>query len=82
MREKGIEDAVNAVATVNTVLGFQAFSLDIYGQVDGEQTEWLVSLQKDFSSYVRHGGLIPFDKSVDGLKDYFALPFSTYYERE
>ena len=82
MREKGIEDAVNAVVTVNTALGVQAFSLDIYGQVDGSQTEWFESLRKDFPSYIRYGGLIPFDKSVDVLKDYFALLFPTYYEGE
>ena len=82
MREKGIEDAVNAVVAVNTALGFQAFSLDIYGQVDGTQTEWFDSLQKEFLSYVRYGGLVPFDKSVDVLKDYFALLFPTYYEGE
>ena len=82
MREKGIEDAVNAVVAVNTDLGFQAFSLDIYGQVDGAQIEWFESLQKKFPSYIRYGGLIPYDKSVDVLKDYFALLFPTYYEGE
>lgn len=82
MREKGIEDAVNAVVSVNTDLGVQAFSLDIYGQVDGAQTEWFEALQKDFPSYIRYGGLVPFDKSVDVLKDYFALLFPTYYEGE
>ncbi len=82
MREKGIEDAVNAVVSVNTDLGVQAFSLDIYGQVDGAQTEWFDSLQKEFPSYIRYGGLVPFDKSVDVLKGYFALLFPTYYEGE
>lgn len=82
MREKGIEDAVNAVVSVNTALGFQAFSLDIYGQVDGAQTEWFDSLQKEFPPYIRYGGLVPFDKSVDVLKCYFALLFPTYYEGE
>lgn len=82
MREKGIEDAVNAVVAVNTDLGFHAFSLDIYGQVDGEQIEWFESLQKNIPSYIRYGGVVPFDKSVDVLKDYFALLFPTYYEGE
>ena len=82
MREKGIEDAVNAVVSVNSALGFQAFSLDIYGQVDGAQIEWFESLQKKFPSYIRYGGLVPFAKSVDVLKDYFALLFPTYYEGE
>lgn len=82
MKEKGIGDAINAVMTVNTALGFQAFSLDIYGQVDGEQTGWFDLLKKEFPSYIRYGGLVPFDKSVDVLKDYFALLFPTYYEGE
>lgn len=82
MREKGIEDAVNAVVAVNTTLGFQVFSLDIYGQVDGAQTEWFDSLQKEFPSFIRYGGLVLFDKSVDILKDYFALLFPTYYKGE
>ena len=82
MREKGIEDAVNAVVTINTALGVPSFSLDIYGQVDGTQTEWFDSLKKRFPSYVKYGGMVPFDKSVDVLKDYFALLFPTYYEGE
>lgn len=82
MREKGIEDAVNAIVSVNTTLGFPAFSLDIYGQVDGTQTVWFESLQKEFPSYIRYGGLVPFDKSVDVLKNYLALLFPTYYEGE
>lgn len=82
MKEKGIEDAVNAVMTANAALGFQAFSLDIYGQVDDAQFEWFASLQKKFPEYIRYGGVVPFDKSIDVLKDYFALLFPTYYEGE
>lgn len=82
MREKGIEDAIKAVKAVNESIGFQAYSLDIYGQIDNLQTEWFEDLQKKFPSYIRYGGLVPFDKSVDVLKDYFALLFPTYYEGE
>ena len=82
MREKGIEDAVNAVMLVNTGLGVQAFSLDIYGQADGAQNEWVDSLREKFPSYIVTVGVVSFDKSVDVLKDYFALLFPTYYDRE
>lgn len=82
MKEKGIEDAVKAVITVNKDLGYQAFSLDIYGQVDDLQIEWFDTLQKTFPPYIQYGGLVPFDKSVDVLKEYFALLFPTYYEGE
>lgn len=82
MKEKGIEDAIKAVIQVNTELGYQVFSLDIYGQVDAAQVEWFDKLQKNFPEYIRYGGLVPFDKSVDVLKEYFALLFPTYYEGE
>ena len=44
MKEKGIETAIDAVRSVNSELGYKAFSLDIYGQVDPEQTEWFKGL--------------------------------------
>lgn len=80
MQEKGIADAVKTVIEVNQSLGRTVFSLDIYGQVDENQTDWFVELRKIFLDYIRYGGLIPFDRSVETLKEYFALLFSTYYE--
>ncbi len=82
MREKGIEDAVNAVREVNEHYGRTVYALDIYGQVDSAQTEWFDELQKTFPDYVRYGGCVAFDRSVDVLKDYFALLFPTYYDGE
>ena len=82
MKEKGIEDAVNVVETVNRELGWTAFTLDIYGQIDSAQTAWFNELQSAFPPYIRYGGAVPFDQSVDVLKDYFALLFPTYYEGE
>lgn len=82
MREKGIEDAVNAVKFANDSIGIHAFSLDIYGQVDSAQIKWFDNLQKTFPPFIRYKGLVPFEKSVDVLKYYFALLFPTYYEGE
>lgn len=82
MKEKGIEDAVNAVKTVNEQAGRTVYTLDIYGQVDSVQTEWFNELKSTFPSYIKYGGLVPFNKSVEVLKNYFALLFPTYYEGE
>lgn len=82
MKEKGIEDAVNAVKAVNEHFSRTVYELDIYGQVDKNQTEWFENLRKTFPPYIRYGGLVPFDKSVDVLKNYFALLFPTYYYGE
>lgn len=82
MKEKGIEDAVNAVKTVNEKLGKTAYTLDIYGPVDAGQTEWFDALQADFPDYVSYKGCVDADKSVAVLKDYFALLFPTRFYTE
>lgn len=82
MREKGIGDAVYAVKAVNEKLGRTVYCLDIYGQVDGAQTQWFEELKSGFPEYVRYGGLVPFDQSVAVLKDYFALLFPTRFFTE
>lgn len=82
MKEKGIEDAVNAVKTVNEHFGRTVYTLGIYGQVDSAQMEWFNELKRTFPSYIKYGELVPFDKSVEVLKNYFALLFPTYYEGE
>lgn len=82
MKEKGIEDAVDAVVKVNQALGRQAYSLDIYGQVDAAQTKWFHALRQTFPPYIRYGGEVPFDKSVEVLKDYVALLFPTKFYTE
>ena len=48
MKEKGIETAVNSIKKVNDKLGYTAFSLDIYGQIDTAQTEWFKDLEEQF----------------------------------
>ncbi len=82
MKEKGIEDAVKAVKTVNEQFGRTVYTLDIYGQIDGEQTQWFEDFQKNFPSYARYKGEVDFEKSVEVLKNYFALLFPTRYYTE
>lgn len=82
MKEKGIEDAVNAVIAANMQLGYEAYCLDIYGQVDNGQTQWFDDLQQTFPEYIRYGGLVPFDQSTEVLKNYFALLFPTRFYTE
>ena len=82
MKEKGIEDAVNAVEAVNRELGYTAFSLDIYGQVDSAQTEWFEDLKEKFPDYVHYCGCVDANKSVEVLRNYFALLFPTHFYTE
>ena len=82
MKEKGIEDAVNAVKEVNEEAGRTIYTLDIFGQVDSAQGQWFEDLKTTFPDYVNYRGVVDYDKSVDVLKNYFALLFPTYYDGE
>lgn len=82
MREKGIEDAIAAVKAVNEKAGHVVYRLDIYGQVDEKFKEKFRKIQKLFPDYVKYKGMIPYDKSVEVLKNYFVLLFPTQFYTE
>lgn len=82
MKEKGIEDAICAVKQVNNQLGRIACTLDIYGQIDSNQTEWFEDLRQKFPDFIRYCGCVDADKSVEILKDYYALLFPTHFYTE
>lgn len=82
MKEKGIEDAVKVVTSINKKLGRVVYTLDVYGKVDPTQTEWFYNLKQTFPEYIRYKGIIDFDKSVDTIKDHFALLFPTHFFTE
>lgn len=80
--QKGIEDACKAVAAVNDRAGRTVFALDIYGQIDDAEKEWFASLKNAFPAYTRYMGTVPYDRSVEVLKDYYALLFPTRFYTE
>ena len=82
MKEKGIEDAVNAVKEVNEEAGRTIYTLDIFGQVDSAQVQWFEDLKTTFPDYVNYRGVVDYDKSVEVLKYYFALLFPTRFYTE
>ena len=60
MKEKGIEDAVKAVRTINEAAGSIIYTLNIYGQVDENYKEKFQKLTLDFPNYISYGGCVPF----------------------
>ena len=82
MKEKGIETAVNVIKRINEKLGYTAYSLDIYGQVDSAQIGWFDNLKQQFPEYVQYRGCVDADKSVEILQNYFALLFPTHFYTE
>lgn len=81
-KEKGIGDAVDVVKKINSDFGRIVYTLDIYGNIDAGQADWFADLQANFPEYISYKGCVDFDKSVETLKDYFALLFPTCYYTE
>lgn len=81
-REKGIGEAVEVVKEINNKYGQVVYTLDIYGNVDPTQAEWFKKLEEDFPDYIKYRGCVDFNKSVETIKNYFALLFPTHYYTE
>lgn len=82
MKEKGIEDAVRVITSINQKYKKIIYELDIYGQIDAEQIDWFESLQKEFPPYIHYKGLVEANESVNVLRAYFALLFPTRFFTE
>lgn len=82
MKEKGIEEAVRVIEALNRECNTVRYELDIYGQIDPNQTEWFNNLISSVSSGIRYCGLVDYNKSTDVLKNYHALLFPTFYSGE
>lgn len=82
MREKGIEDAIQAVENINKENARTVCVLDIYGEIDEKYKDRFSILMKNTSCAIRYQGTVPYDQSVDALRDYDVLLFPTYWEGE
>lgn len=82
MKGKGIENLINAVIKVNDKSGHIVYTLDIYGEVWKDYVHEFSVMQKNFPEYIRYKGSVNYDKSVETLKNYFALVFPTLFYTE
>ncbi|MEK4065686.1 glycosyltransferase family 4 protein [Peribacillus sp. FSL R5-0717] len=82
IKEKGIEDIIEAITRINQQEGKVIYYLDIYGQIGTEYQEDFEELIKKSPDFIRYKGIIDYDKSVDVIKEYFLLAFPTLYKTE
>ncbi len=82
MKEKGIEEAIEAVKRINSEMNRVVYTLDIYGKIEPGYKERFEVIKKGFPDYISYKGFVNFDKTTEILKNYFALLFPTYYEGE
>lgn len=74
MKEKGIEDAIEAVREINDEYQRKVVSLDIYGPAEESYMVHLNELLGQ-NADCRYRGVIPANESVEALRDYYALLF-------
>lgn len=82
VKEKGIEDAINSVISINETLEREVFLLDIYGYIDDSYKDNFDEIMKECPSYIKYYGVVSPDESVDTIKKYFMQLFPTKFSTE
>lgn len=80
--EKGIEEALQAVTIVNDRLGGKYVTIDMFGLIATKHQEWFEKIKEKYGEVGTYRGIVNFDKTVEVLRNYFALIFPTYYHGE
>lgn len=80
IRDKGIEEAIEAVKQVNEK-GIPV-GLDIYGEIYEGYRDTFRMLMRHAPVYVRYCGIVDYHKNVDVLKKYYLLLFPSVYIAE
>ena len=81
MKEKGIEDAIDAVRAINVKYGKTVITLDIYGPAEEAYFKHLEEVLAEDSA-CSYCGVVAANESVEALKDYYALLFPTHWKHE
>ncbi len=81
-KDKGIEDAIDAVRLFNEHCGEIRIKLDIYGMILPSYKERFEQLLSENPDFVTYKGIADYDKTVETLTPYFALLFPTYFHGE
>ena len=79
---KGIGRAAQAIIHLNKQSGHQVAALDIYGPIEDHYDEILNQYINESNGAVVYKGVIPSDKSVEVLKEYYVLLFPTTFYGE
>lgn len=82
MKEKGIEACIDAVKLANSRAGYTKYTLDIFGVISPEYVKEFEEIQQNLPDYIKYLGVLDFHTSSRVLKDYFAMLFLTFYDKE
>lgn len=82
MKEKGISDAIHAIATINARHHSNVANLSIYGPIEENYRDEFRALLKSHADYVAYKGIVEAEKSIAVLSHYFMLLFPTFWKGE
>ena len=75
-KDKGIEDAIEAVQIVNSTLGGPKVHLDLYGIVPEQYQKRFDEIVENNSTIVTYKGVANYNQTVSVLKNYYAMILS------
>lgn len=82
MKEKGIEDAIDAIERINREVGKEVCRLDIYGRIDEQYEKHFEEILNQVTDSIQYKGVVSYDNSVETIEKYYALLFPTYWDGE
>ncbi len=82
LKEKGMEEAAEAIRNVNSRFGKQRAVLYIYGPIEPSYGEAFKQLLDDYQDCVNYMGCVSYDESVRVLSGSYMLLFPTVYRGE
>lgn len=82
MKEKGIEEAIEAIQQINKQVGYIKCKLDIYGLIDPEYEKAFQDKINSTEGIIQYCGVIDYSKSVETIENYYALLFPTKWKGE
>lgn len=82
MKEKGIENAIEAIENINKKYGKLLCYLDIYGPIDSDYSERFSEILSNASEAISYCGQVKSNNVISTLKNYYALLFPSYWEGE
>jgi len=82
MQEKGIETALETIEEINREHQQLVCTLDIYGPIDDGYKDRFDNIMQKVTPAINYLGKVPFNKSVEVLKNYHALLFPTFWKGE
>lgn len=79
---KGIGRAAEAILQINRAAGKTLVALDVYGPIEEDYDQILDRYIEQANGAITYRGVVEYDKSVEILKDYYALLFPTIFQGE